>query len=445
MASSKPQTKKASLAETHPELAAQADGWDPKVVSAGSNKRVRWLCKLGHAWDVKIVDRASYLTDCPICTNRKVLIGSNDLATTHPSIALEADGWNPRTVVAGSNRKLNWKCSRDHQWSTSPNHRTGRNQGCPYCSGNLVIVGETDLLTTHSAVASEAHGWDPKTVKAGSHKKFKWKCQHGHIWISEVANRAFGGKGCPICVNLQILIGSNDLATTHPDLAEQADGWDPKSVVSGTHKKLAWKCSFGHQWSSSVVSRAHNGVGCPICSNRKILVGYNDLATKRPDLADQAVGWDPKKVIAGAASKKRWKCSEGHEWEATVDKRMSGRGCPTCANSGFDPNEPGWMYLIESDKVDMFQIGITNNPENRLGHHARSQWAVIDIRGPMDGHLTQKLETDCLHALEKRGAILGHKAKIEKFDGYSEAWTKRSLNVTSIKQILDWVYEDEAK
>ena len=39
---------------------------------------------------------------------------------------------------------------------------------------------------------------------------------------------------------------------------------------------------------------------------------------------------------------------------------------------------------------------------------------------------------------------LGHKAGIEKFDGYTEAWTKKSLNVTSIKQILDWVYEDEA-
>jgi hypothetical protein len=48
-----------------------------------------------------------------------------------------------------------------------------------------------------------------------------------------------------------------------------------------------------------------------------------------------------------------------------------------------------------------------------------------------------------LHALEKRGAVLGHKAGIDKFDGYSEAWTKASLNVTSIKQILDWVYEDE--
>jgi len=61
----------------------------------------------------------------------------------------------------------------------------------------------------------------------------------------------------------------------------------------------------------------------------------------------------------------------------------------------------------------------------------------------MDGHLTQIMETNCLHALEKRGALLGHKAKIESFDGYSEAWTRASLNVSSIKQILDWVYEDD--
>jgi hypothetical protein len=63
----------------------------------------------------------------------------------------------------------------------------------------------------------------------------------------------------------------------------------------------------------------------------------------------------------------------------------------------------------------------------------------------MDGYLTQQLETSSLHALEKRGAILGHKAGIEKFDGYSEAWTKESLKVASIKQLLDWVYEDESQ
>ena len=61
----------------------------------------------------------------------------------------------------------------------------------------------------------------------------------------------------------------------------------------------------------------------------------------------------------------------------------------------------------------------------------------------MDGHLARQLETAILHAVERRGAALGHKAEIEKFDGYSEAWTKDSLSVTGFKQMLDWVYEDD--
>lgn len=92
----------------------------------------------------------------------------------------------------------------------------------------------------------------------------------------------------------------------------------------------------------------------------------------------------------------------------------------------------------------MFQIGISNVPENRLAHHARSGWEILEVRGPMDGHLVHQLETAILHAVERRGAVLGHKAQIKKFDGYSEAWTKVSLKVTSIKQLLDWVYEDES-
>jgi hypothetical protein len=93
----------------------------------------------------------------------------------------------------------------------------------------------------------------------------------------------------------------------------------------------------------------------------------------------------------------------------------------------------------------MFQVGISNVPQNRLNQHAKRGWEVTEVRGPMEGHLAQQLETAILHAVERRGAVLGHKARIEKFDGYSEAWTKASLAVASIRQLLDWVYEDESQ
>jgi hypothetical protein len=67
----------------------------------------------------------------------------------------------------------------------------------------------------------------------------------------------------------------------------------------------------------------------------------------------------------------------------------------------------------------------------------------MEVRGPMEGQLAQQLETAILHAVERRGAVLGHKAEIEKFDGYSEAWLKDSLSVAGFKQLLDWVYEDD--
>jgi hypothetical protein len=177
------------------------------------------------------------------------------------------------------------------------------------------------------------------------------------------------------------------------------------------------------------------------------LLGFNDLATTHPDLAAQAVGWDPKAITFGSIKKKKWKCDQGHVFFQSVANRAGKQkqGCPSCAISGFDPNQPSFLYLIDHFDLQMWQIGITNNPERRLHEHYKNGWDLREIRGPMDGHYTRQLELDCLHALEKRGAVLGHKAGVEKFDGYTEAWTKESLKVTSIKQILDWVYEDESQ
>ena len=180
-----------------------------------------------------------------------------------------------------------------------------------------------------------------------------------------------------------------------------------------------------------------------MCSNQKVLAGYNDLATKNPALAAQAHGWDPTTLAAISGKKVGWQCDLGHTWKTTVATRTAGTGCPVCAEYGFNPGKDGWLYLIEHDALDMFQIGISNFPAKRISRHVRRGWEVIEVRGPMDGHLAQQLETAILHAVERRGAVLGHKAYIEKFDGYSEAWTKESLKVTSIKQLLDWVYDDD--
>ncbi len=428
------------LLATNPDVALQAFGWDPTTVTKNSNKVRKWRCSSNHVWSCSV--NARNTGGCPFCSGRRLAVGFNDLATTNPDLAAEADGWDPTTVTAGIGRKRKWKCAYGHTWSAVVGSRTA-GAGCPTCSNRTVQSGYNDLATTNPDLAAEADGWDPTTVTAGSNKKLSWKCAYGHNWKTSSAERS-SGKGCPTCAGKRVLVGYNDLATTNPDLAAEADGWDPTTVTAGMALRMNWKCSHGHEWIAPLHSRS-SGINCPVCSGQKLLVGFNDLLTTHPDLAAEADDWDPTTVTAGSGLKQSWRCSEGHVWRTRTVDRKRGRGCPTCSTSGFDPNQPGFLYFVDHFDLQMFQIGVTNFPDDRLGDHKRHGWEVIELRGPMDGHLTQKLETDCLQALKRRGAILGHKAGIEKFDGYTEAWTKQSLKVTSIKQILDWVYEDEAK
>ena len=428
------------LATTHPILAGEAVGWDPTTVKAGTNRKLKWRCVRGHEWLSEPSTRALLGTGCPYCSGLRVIVGETDLATTHPELAAEAVGWDPTTIAAGNDAKRRWRCSRNHEWEAQTYSRAGQGTGCPYCSGLHVIVGETDLATTHPELAAEADGWDPTTVGKGGGRK-SWVCPLGHSYFATVHNRTYMNSGCSICANKQVLIGYNDLTTTHPEIAAQADGWDPTTVTAGSSKRRQWCCSKSHGWTTPINYRLESG--CPYCSNKAVLSGYNDLMTTHPELAAEAEGWDPTTVIAGSNQKRKWRCSEGHTWNAVVGSRAVGRGCPSCAQYGFNPSLPGWLYFLEHDGWELFQIGITNYPDRRIGRHKSSGWITIEIRGPMDGSLAKSFETSILKSLRKRGASMAHKTDIRQFDGWTEAWTKDSLSVTNFKQLLDWVYEDD--
>ncbi len=360
---------KKPISETHPELAKEAFGWDPNLISAGSDKKLQWKCKLGHIWLAVVYSRKDG-NSCPYCGNQKVLTGFNDLATTHPELAKEADGWDPRKVIAGTPKKLQWKCSKGHSWIVNGNNRVNYKTHCPYCR------------------------------------------------------------------NQKVLTGFNDLATTHPELAKEAHGWDPAKVIAGSHKKYEWNCQYKHKWKSTVKDRVR-GNSCPICSNKLLLEGYNDLATTHPELAKEAHGWDPNKVIAGTTRKLKWKCSNGHIWNAVGYSRVFGSNCPTCSPLGFDPNKQAYIYFLIQPKWEMYQIGITNYPEDRIKTHKKNGFEIIELRGPMDGHTAQELETTILRFLKNQKADLSPEHIAGKFDGYSESWTIDSYKVNHLKELID--------
>jgi hypothetical protein len=493
------------LATTHPEIAKKLIGTDPTSVTYATHKKLKWKCDQNHIWEARL--NVNSLSGCPYCSNLKVLKGFNDLATTNPDLARELLDVDPTKIVSGSRKKYKWKCSENHIWERSASGRSS-GQGCPYCSGTRVIKGKTDLATVDPELATELVDADATQISRNSGKKFKWKCKQGHYFEAKVYSRK-KDSGCPVCANKKILIGFNDLATTHKDIAMQAFGWDPRTKIAGSSKKEWWICSFEHKYQTSPYSRTYQQTGCPFCSNQKLLKGFNDLGTTHPELKKEAHGWDPSKIISSGKIKMQWKCVNGHIYMANVGDRKMGKGCPICSShkilpgfndlkskfpvvaleangwdpskvapasskikqwkcsvghiwktspasrtnmksgcpscktGGYDPNKSGYLYFVSHSRWEMLQIGITNFPENRIKDHLKLGWEVLEIRGPMDGHLTQEWETAILRMLKAKKADLSNANIAGKFDGYSEAWSKSKFEVKSIKEIMQLTEEFE--
>lgn len=127
----------------------------------------------------------------------------------------------------------------------------------------------------------------------------------------------------------------------------------------GSNRKVWWVCEKGHEWQATVRSRV-SGAGCPVCSNRKILPGYNDLATLHPELVKQ---WEfakngdlkPDQIGCGYDRKVWWICSEGHIWRAAVANRAlpgyKHTGCPVCAGRTSIKNKQEYYHMIEKTQV----------------------------------------------------------------------------------------------
>ena len=435
------------LASQSPQLAAEADGWDPSQVFVRSTARKYWTCPLGHPYLASVRSRVVAETGCTICAGKQVLKGFNDLASQYPEIASEADGWDPSGVHKGTQTKFRWLCPVGHSYEMQVTGRV-RGRGCNICSNTITLTGYNDLATTHPAIATEANGWDPSKVSTRNGTRRSWSCPEGHVYVMRVADRTDtrSAQGCPYCGRKKVLVGFNDLASTHPLLAREARGWDPQSVTAGHNAKKLWQCATGHEYLASVNQRTQVSSGCPYCSNQKVLSGFNDLATHRPDLASEAHGWDPSTVTRNSGVKKRWMCEVGHQWSATVDHRSQGQGCPSCARTGYDPNKKGFLYLLRHDQLGLLQIGKTNNPKERLRRHTRNGWEAIDLTQPLDGHLVSKLEQDIMKMLKGQGANFSEAEQImgPQMTGRTEAWVMESAPIFSLRDLRASLYQEES-
>jgi Probable Zinc-ribbon domain len=323
--------------------------------------------------------------DLPFCGRQRK--NTTTLLDKHPEIAEEwcyakNCGWGPEQFSHASSVKAWWVCPDcNREYKSQVYNRTAGLSACPYCASKKVC--EDNALTVfYAAVCREWHPtkngkMKPEDVTKHSSRKIWWKCATcNHAWKAPISARTSLGSCCPACyekrmeetrlhpkVRIRPVIELNDknkkiprswydsghrpytpLSKTHPAVAKEwhptANGkWTPNDFAPGSEVVAWWKCDKGpdHEWQTPIFSRTGNRAHkCPFCVGMRVSVD-NSLQTLFPEIARQ---WHAKlnaplkqtEVTAHSKKKVWWVCSANrkHIWDATVNNRTAGRGCPFC-------------------------------------------------------------------------------------------------------------------
>ncbi|MFD0360080.1 zinc-ribbon domain-containing protein [Nocardia sp. GCM10030253] len=290
----------------------------------------------------------------------------SSLSTLYPAIASE---WHPTKNGSADPAFTNpaakasvwWQCKAcDHEWRTTPKHRTSDGTGCPVCSRRTLRMPGRSLGDLRPDLVAKFHpiknrelslfDLNPRVTNVA----IWWLCGDcGHEWQTKDPRRA----GCRPCAAKRRIVGivtperGRSLADLHPDLARQ---WHPTkngnqlpaAVTPRSSKPVWWLCEqCGNEWKRSPGVRVSKGSGCRKCSSKVVMrqrmqpALERSLAATHPHLLKEwhpskNVDIDPSKIGEGSAHRVYWLCSTcGNEWPAMVWTRAkNGHGCKRCAS-----------------------------------------------------------------------------------------------------------------
>ena len=176
-------------------------------------------------------------------------------------------------------------------------------------------------------IAAERDGKCLSEVYKKNLTKLCWRCKHGHEWEavpgSIVGTKHFKGSWCPICPGK---LPKNLALQELQKLAASRGGECLSNSYTNARAHLRWRCAKGHEWLS-IPDSVKRGSWCPVCA------GSFPLNIEQMHKAAEAFGGCclSKKYI-NVDTHLRWRCAEGHEWNAKPYHVLTGHWCPTCSS-----------------------------------------------------------------------------------------------------------------
>ncbi len=320
----------------------------PRDVTLNSNKRAWWLCKAGHEWPAPVCNRsAKQGRGCRICKG-KTVSDLNSLAVNNPQLAME---WHPTRngrltpadVSIYSDKKVWWKCRRDHDWPSTVSNRTG-GRGCPSCDNKTSKLQLRVFTEVKSLFPDAEH-----------RKRFgKFECDvfipslsavievDGRYWHQDADAKDVRKNEFLAQLGFQVL-RLRELGLKR--LSEADLCFDPKENELAVCKRLFVlvdeKCPVPIELQQGIANYRDRD---SFVGNRLFVEMLTSLPS--PDEARSLVACRPSVVSLWHPTKNGgltprnvwphselvvwWQCPKAHEWEAPVTGVKTRRACPYC-------------------------------------------------------------------------------------------------------------------
>jgi hypothetical protein len=181
-------------------------------------------------------------------------------------------------------------------------------------------------------------------------------------------------------------------------------------------KKALFRCDDGHECMMRP-NDILNGHGCAMCAgHHKTREQFNETLIKN-GRTERMIG-----EYLGTLTKTLFRCEEGHEWMVRPNDIDNDRGCPLCAQFGFDTSSSAHTYILLFD--DFIKYGITNDLKRRLREHRRNgNFTLIETRYYESGYDALEWER------EVRRTHGGNYISKERCpDGFTETLPTEKLN-----------------
>ena len=343
-----------ALAVLNPQLALEwnydKNGFSPSEITANTSYKAWWTCPdCGYVYCSAIASRHKRGTGCPVCANQILCTGINDLKTLHPDIASEWSEKNklpPDKVIAGGHTKYIFRCKHcGFTWRASLVARI-KGTGCPKCSSSLhtSIPEQVIYQCVKKSLPSTKNSYKPKWLNGreidiylpevkvgieydggGWHQSIDKDIEKTRIIMSHgVTLIRIREPKCPIIDDESIQI-----VTSEPKSDQQ---YLKNAVIElfsllKKHFKLDIEllCDVNDVYSEELER----------FRNRELEYSF---ASEYPDLLDEwdvlkNKGLNPHKIPPRSNVNIWWRCKVcGYEWQASVDRRAIGTGCPYCAH-----------------------------------------------------------------------------------------------------------------